>query len=130
MDGTCHAAIRLHNKSSKLHAHAPIAEKLCGSHVISPRTFATTVIDRRDKDENSQGASFHFSSFRQPCTPDCAGCAAFSKNSQSKFAAITVANQSPAGPNKCLSASFDRAETLDVSCRQHSPRGPPDHFIV
>jgi hypothetical protein len=129
MDGVCHTAIRLHNKSSSLHTHAPIAEKLCGSYVIRPRTFATTVIDRRE-DENSQGASFHFSSFRQPCAPDCAGCAAFSRNSQSKMAALAVGNQSPAGQNKCLSASLDRADTLDVSGRQHSPRGPPDHFIV
>ena len=128
MDGTCHAAIRLHNKSSKLHTHAPIAEKLCATHVISPRTFATTVIDPRE-DENSQGASFQFS-FRQPCPPDCAGCAVFSRNSERKVAALTTANQSPAGPGKFLSASSDRADTLDVSGRQYSPRGPPDHFIV
>jgi hypothetical protein len=129
MDRTCHAGIRLHNKSSKLHTHALIAEKLCGTHVISPRTFATTVISPRE-DENSQGASFQFSSLRQPCAPDCAGCAVFSRNSQGKVAALAAANQSPAGPGKCLSASSDRADTLDVSGRQHSARGPPDHFIV
>lgn len=130
MDGTCHAAIRLRNKSSKLHAH-PVAEKLCGSHVIRPRAFATTVVDRRGKDENPQAASFHFSSFRHPCAPDCAGCAVFStSNSQSKVAALALADQLPAGPHKFFYASFDRADTLDVACRQHSPRGPPDHVLV
>lgn len=126
MDGTCHAAIRLKNK---FHTHAPTAEKLCGSQVIRPRTFATTVVDRRDKGEKSQSASFHFSSVRQPCAPDCAGCATFStSNSQSKVAALAAANQLPADPLKFLSAIFDRADTLDVACRQHSPRGPPDPF--
>ena len=129
MDGTCYASIRLHNKSSNLHAHAPVAERLCGSQSIRPRTFAKTVVARRDKDERPQGAPFHFSSFRQPCTPDCAGCAVFSINSQSKVAALAISNQLPAGSHKFSSASFD-PDTLDVSCRQHSPRGPPDHFIV
>ncbi|HXI25057.1 MAG TPA: hypothetical protein VNG71_14435 [Pyrinomonadaceae bacterium] len=131
MDGTCHAAIRLRNKSGKLHTHAPVAEKLCGSQVIRPRMFVTTVVDRRDKNQNSQGASFHFSSFGQPCAPDCAGCAVFStSNSQSKLAALAVASQRQDGPHTFLSLSLDRADTLDIACRQHSPRGPPDHFIV
>lgn len=131
MDGTCHAAIRLRNKSSKPRAHAPVAEKLCGSHVIRPRTFAMTVIDRRGKGENPPGAPFHFSSFRQPCAPDCAGCAVFStSNSQSKVAALALADQMRAGPHKVFSASSDRADNLDVLCREHSPRGPPNHFIA
>ncbi|HYV23894.1 MAG TPA: hypothetical protein VE969_01560, partial [Pyrinomonadaceae bacterium] len=126
MDGTCHAAIRLKNK---FHTHAPTAEKLCGSQVIRLKTFATTVVDTRDKDERPQGKSLHLSSVRQPCAPDCAGCATFStSNSQSKVAALAVANQLPADPLKFLSAIFDRADTLDVACRQHSPRGPPDPF--
>ena len=129
LDGTCQAALRL-RKKSKLHQHAPVDEKLCGSHLIRLKTYAT-VVDRRDKNENGQRASFHFSSFRQPCTLDCAGCAVFSMSkSQSKCAVLPVSNQLPAGRHKCLSASFDRTETLDVSCRQHSPRGPPDRFIV
>lgn len=131
MDGTCHAAIRLRNKSSKPPAHAPVAEKLCGRHVIRPRTFATTVIDRRGEDENPPGASFHLSSLRQPCAPDCAGCAVFSaSNSQSKVAALAFADQMRDGPPKLFPASLDRADNLDVLCREHSPRGPPNRFIA
>jgi hypothetical protein len=126
MDGTCHASIRLRNKSSKLHAHAPVAEKLCGSHVMRLSTVATTVVGRRGNDENPQGSSFHSSSFRQPCAPDCTSCAVSARsNSQSKVAALALADQLPAGPHKFLTASFDRADNLDVFCRQHSPRGPP-----
>src|SRR4051794_28814909 len=46
MDGTCQAAIRLRNKSSRLHVYAPVADKLCGSQVIHLRTFAAIVVDR------------------------------------------------------------------------------------
>jgi hypothetical protein len=130
MGGTCHASIRLHNKSSKLRAPTLVADKLCGSHVLRPSAFVTPVIDRRGKDENSQGASFHFSSLRQPCAPDCAGCAAFSTKSQSRFAALALVDQLQASPHSFLFASLDHGDTLDVSCPQHSPRGPPDHFIV
>lgn len=130
MDGTCHAAIRLRTKSSKPLAHAPVAEKLCGQ-IIRPRTFAMTVIGRHGKDENPPGASFYLSSFRQPCAPDCAGCAVFSaSNSQSKVAALAFADQMRAGPHKFFPASIDRADNLDVLCREHSPRGPPNHFIA
>jgi hypothetical protein len=129
MDGTCHAALRLRNKSNKLHAHAPVTEKLCGSRVIRPGLFATTAIARHDKSEDSPRASATFSSFRQPCAPDCAGCAAFStSNSQSKVAALALADPLKAGSHKFLFASFDRCDTLDVAWRQHSPRGPP-HLV-
>jgi hypothetical protein len=130
MNGTCHAAIRLRNKSSKLHAHAPATEKLCGSRAIRPRLFATTAIAGSDKNENPPGASSKFSSFQQPCALDCAGCAMFSaSNSRSKVAALPLADQSNAGSDKFLFATFDRADTLDVACRQHSPRGPPPHIV-
>jgi hypothetical protein len=130
MDGTCHASIRLHNRSIKLHTQAPIAEKFCGSKVVRPRMFAATVVARRDKDENPPDASFHLLSFRQPCAPDCTGCAVLSKsNSQSKVAALAPADQLKVGPHKFLSASFDPSDTLDIASRQYSPRGPPDHIV-
>ena len=127
MDGTCHAAIRLHQRRN---VRTQPEERLCGV-ALRGGAVAKTTFRHQVRERDSQSSAFQTSSLTKPCQPDC-GAGTFTSSSQSRprdSGAISHADKPrPPSSGRLDRSSFNRANALDTLCRRSRPRGPPITF--
>jgi hypothetical protein len=71
MDGTCHAAVRVRNKTSRFSSEPTTIEKLCGVKSLKVTNLARTIVPRQAQPGKSQPSWLEASMWIRPCEPDC-----------------------------------------------------------
>jgi len=128
MNGTCHAAIRLHKRTNKLRFASEPTEEFCGLKSFKAKNFSRTIIPPQARRNDAQPSSVHVSMFMRPCQPDC-GAATLPSASQRRpreTAELSFANR--ARPPSAL-PSLTTQNIFAYACHplrsQASPRAPP-----
>lgn len=129
IDGSCHAAIRHHQKKARHHYSPNQTEKLCGlSHrrqlESRPRPLLT---QRKVKTDLTRASALKV---KKPCRPECGACvSAFSRSNQKKSVMIGAGRQENLSRVRVLPGVRTRhVQVREAFCSLCAPRGPPTVF--
>jgi hypothetical protein len=117
MNGSCHAAIKIHqSKLQRSLAPAP-AEEFCGLKRLS-KTFAV-----RATSTEAPTTPKSLTTLGRPCDADCASGAVGSVSAKGQLGISPAYQQQPLWTRRSIDS--DRISLVEAFPRQYSPRGPP-----
>ena len=116
MNGTCHAAIRIHKQRVERPPAAAPAEEFCGLKILAKRLVHVA----NSTEPTTRDSVVTLSA---PCNADCGSCAVSSVSAKHK---ITVAATYRLQPQRTTwPIESDLISSHEIFQRQYSPRGPP-----
>lgn len=118
MNGTCHAAIKLHKKFQR--SAVSVSEEFCGLKRLASR------LGLRPAANDSAHTDTPVGKLAQTCAPDCGGCAVGSVSAKGK--ATAGAAHEPLSLLTFSAINVSRSAGSAILSLEYSPRGPPEDF--
>jgi hypothetical protein len=121
MNGTCHAAIQIHQIKLRRSSEVAPAEEFCGLKRLSKQFGYHAISADGPTTQNS------VATFGRPCKADCGSCAIGSLSAKGKIAIAAAYRLQLLGTK--WSIDSERIPLVEAFHDQYSPRGPPGNPI-
>lgn len=121
MNGTCHAAIRIHQTKLRRSTEFTPAEEFCGLKRLAKHS------GYRAASTDAPATQQSLATLGRPCDADCGSCAAGSLSAKGKIAIAAAYRLQLLRTRQSIDSK--RIALVEIFHDQYPPRGPPTNLI-